>query len=224
MAARRGNGTAGPSVLKPRFRGRLHQGAFFVAVPAGIALVVFAGRWTVRFAAAVYALSLVGLFASSAAYHRLKWSPKALVRMRRLDHSMIFLLIAGTYTPFSLLALHGAYRIVILALVWAGAIAGIVVKLVSMERLSALGGTLYIVLGWLIILALPQLARSLSLLALSLTVAGGLLYTAGAIVLLRRRPDPNPAIFGYHEVWHSMVVAAGACHYAAIALLVGAAG
>ncbi|MBI4728732.1 MAG: hemolysin III family protein [Acidobacteria bacterium] len=212
-----------PALPKPRLRGRFHEIAFFLAVPAGAALVLAARRGTVRFAVAVYALSLAGLFGSSAAYHRLDWSARALRRMRRLDHSMIFLLIAGTYTPFSMLALHGAWRIAVLAGVWAGAIAGIVLKLVKIDGLRALGGTLYIALGWIAVIALPQMVRGLRAVPGALIVAGGVLYTAGAVVLLRRRPDPNPRVFGYHEIWHSMVIGASACHYAAILMMVRAA-
>jgi hemolysin III len=133
---------------------------------------------------------------------------------------MIFLLIAGTYTPFSLLVLDGVWAAVLLVAVWAGALFGIGVKLVGIEKMRKLGGALYIILGWLAVLAAPKFVTRLSLAVLTLIVAGGLLYTLGAIVLLRRRPDPNPAVFGYHEIWHVMVVAASLCHYVAIMLLV----
>jgi hemolysin III len=164
-------------------------------------------------------VSLACLYGSSALYHRLKWSPRALIRMRRLDHSMIFVLIAGSYTPFSLLVLHGAWSVTILALAWAGAIAGIAIKVLSIDRLRVLGGTMYIALGWLVIIALPQLVHGLSTTALALFFTGGVLYTSGAVVLWRRWPDPSPKWFGYHEVWHSMVIAASFCHYAAIMIL-----
>jgi hemolysin III len=209
-----------PTVLKPRFRGRLHQIAFFFAIPQGIALVATAVGFAARLAAAVYALSLAGLYGVSALYHRLRWTPRALARMRRLDHSMIFLLIAGTYTPVSLLVLHGVWSIALLGVVWAGAVAGVLLKVLGMERTRKITGALYIVLGWTAVLAAPWFVTRMSPAVLSLIVAGGILYTLGAIVLLRRRPDPNPAVFGYHEIWHVAVVAAGLCHYAAIFLLV----
>jgi hemolysin III len=139
--------------------------------------------------------------------------------MRSLDHSMIFVLIAGTYTPFGILALHGAWQIGVLAAVWVGAALGIALKLVRIAGLDRLGTALYIVLGWTAILALPQVLREVATLPLVFTVAGGLLYTSGAIILYRRRPDPKPLVFGYHEVWHTLVVLASLCHYTAIMLL-----
>jgi hemolysin III len=210
----------GVGETKPRWRGRLHQFAFFFSIPQGIAIVVAGAGWVTRTAAAVYALSLSGLYGVSALYHRLKWSPKALVRMQRLDHSMIFVLIAGTYTPVSLLVFDSVWSRVLLGVVWAGTIGGIVMKVWGMERTRHITGAMYIVLGWLAVLAAPWFVQRMSPLVLSLIAAGGVLYTLGAIVLLRRRPDPSPLVFGYHEVWHVMVVTAGACHYAAIMLLV----
>jgi hemolysin III len=205
---------------KPRWRGRLHQIAFIVSIPQGLALVVAAASMVSRVSAAVYALSLSGLYGVSASYHRIGWTPKALGRMRKLDHSMIFVLIAGTYTPFSVIVLDGVWSTVLLAAVWAGALFGIGVKLMGVDRMRKLGGALYIILGWLAVLATPQFVPRLGLGVMALIVAGGVLYTLGAIVLLRRRPDPSPAVFGYHEVWHVMVVAASLCHYAAVMWLV----
>jgi hemolysin III len=207
-----------PSV--PRFRGRLHQAAFFVAVPAGVALVIAAPTALSRTAAAIYAMSLAGLYGTSALYHRMPWSPRAKGWMKRLDHSMIFVLIAGTYTPFSLLVLSGTWRAVVLSVVWAGAAVGIVLKMVRIEGLKALAATLYIGLGWMVVVASPQMIRGLPPAAVALLATGGILYTTGAIVLATRRPDPSPAVFGYHEVWHAMVVAASLCHFAAVFLVV----
>ncbi|MGH2758494.1 MAG: PAQR family membrane homeostasis protein TrhA [Actinomycetota bacterium] len=211
---------ATPQLPKPRFRGRLHQIAFFLAVPQGIALVATAAGWLARLAAATYALSLAGLLGVSALYHRLTWTPKALSRMRRLDHSMIFVLIAGTYTPVSLLVLRGPWAIALLGVVWAGAVTGVLLKQLGLERTRKITGTMYIVLGWAAVIAAPWLVARMSAAVLSLIVAGGLLYTLGAIVFARKRPDPNPAVFGYHEDWHVAVVAASLCHYVAILLLV----
>ena len=207
---------------KPRLRGRLHQIAFFASIPGGVAIISVAASAASRIGATVYAVSLSGMYGASALYHRLKWSPPALVRMKRLDHSMIFVLIAGSYTPIALLVLHGAWATTILALAWAGAVAGITIKLLSIDRLRAVGGAMYIVLGWLVIAALPQIVHGLSHTGLALLFAGGVLYTSGAAVLWRRWPDPNPKWFGYHEVWHSMVVAGSVCHYVAVLLLLRA--
>jgi hemolysin III len=204
----------------PRFRGRLHQVAFFVAVPAGIALVAAAPTALSRTAAAIYALSLAGLYGTSALYHRMPWSPRARGWMKRLDHSMIFVLIAGTYTPFSLLVLTGAWRTVLLSVVWAGAALGIILKMVVIDGLKTLAATLYIGLGWMVVAASPQMVRGLPPVATALLAIGGVLYTTGAIVFATRRPDPSPAVFGYHEVWHAMVVGASLCHFAAVSLVV----
>src|SRR3989442_546868 len=146
----------------PRFRGRLHQITFFVTIPAGIVLIARARGASEWVSAGVYALTLTGLFATSAAYHRINWSQAARLRMRLLDHSMIYLLIAGTYTPFALLALDGWWRIGLLAAAWAGALFGITVKLVGIEKLAKLGGTLYIVLGWIIVFAFPKIVTNIS--------------------------------------------------------------
>jgi hemolysin III len=166
----------------------------------------------------IYGLSLIGLFGASAAYHRLNWSPGALRWVRSLDHSMIFLLIAGTYTAFGVLLLRGLWQLV-LVVVWTGALVGITLKLIKVDGFSRVGGTLYIGLGWMGIVALPQVLSESGALALVLTVAGGLMYTFGTVVLLRRSPDPKPLVFGYHEIWHALVVAASTCHYVAITLL-----
>ena len=201
-------------------RGRLHEVAFFVSIPAGVALVALADTGKARFAAAVFAVGLAGVFGASAAYHRVAWSAPALRRMKRLDHSMIFILIAGTYTPLCLLALDGVWGVAMLATVWAGAITGIVLKQVDIDGMKRLSGFLYIALGWVSIVVLPQLFRNMSVTGSVLVVAGGLLYTLGAIVFATKRPDPNPAVFGYHEIWHAFTAGAGLCHYAAVLLLI----
>ena len=201
-------------------RGRLHEIAFFVSVPLGIALIVLANTGKARFAAVVFTTGLAGVFGASAAYHRVAWSDPARRRMKRLDHSMIFVLIAGTYTPLCLLALNGVWSVVMLATVWAGAITGIVLKQVNIDGLRRVSGFLYISLGWVSIVTLPQLFHTLSGAAFTLVVAGGLLYTLGAVVFAVKRPDPNPAVFGYHEIWHAFTAGAGLCHYSAVLLLV----
>ena len=204
---------------KPRFRGKIHQAAFLVSIPAGLVLVAVAPTTKARVSAIIFALCLTGMYGISAAYHIVPWSPRAAQRMKRLDHSMIFLLIAGTYTPFSLLVLPSPWSVVILSLAWTGAAVGIVLKFIRIDGLHVPTGALYITLGWMAIIVLPQIFRGLSGPEITLLLFGGLLYTAGAVVLARHWPDPRPSVFGYHEIWHSMGVAAGACHYALIFLL-----
>jgi hemolysin III len=211
-----------PNVARPILRGRLHQVAFFVSIPAGIALVALARATTARVGAVVFAATLTGLYGVSAAYHRGQWSVSAQRLMKHLDHSMIFVFIAGTYTPVCLLALRPAWGITLLALAWTGAAVGVLITVLRLERWGAVGFVMYLVLGWLAIVATPQLLHALSRPELALLVIGGVLYTVGAVVLARRRPDPRPAVFGYHEVWHTFVVGANACHFALVALLVRA--
>jgi hemolysin III len=205
---------------KPLLRGRFHQAAFVAAIPAGVALVLSSPNPRARLAALIYAISLAGLYGTSSAYHRLPWSPRAHAWMKRLDHSMIFVLIAGTYTPLALLVLQGAWSVVVLCVVWAGALLGIALKMVRIEHMKTLAAALYISLGWLAIVAAPQLFRGLSGVAIGLMLAGGILYTTGSIVLATHRPDPSPRVFGYHEIWHAFVVAASVCHFALITLIV----
>jgi hemolysin III len=205
---------------KPRFRGRIHQIAFFTSLPAGVALVVLAEGWQARVAALVYAVSLTAVLGSSAAYHRGSWTPPALRRMKRLDHSMIFVLIAGSYTPVALLVLHGPWTVVILSVVWAGAAAGVTLKLIRIDGFHAITGVLYMTLGWLALVVFPQMIHGMPRSGLVLAVLGGLLYTAGAIVFATKRPDPAPSVFGFHEVWHAFMTAAAVCHFAMIVILV----
>src|SRR5262245_13761359 len=210
------------ATVKPRLRGRLHQLAFFVSIPAGITLVALAQGVEARISAAIFAVSLSGLYGVSAAYHRGRWSDRVRTTMQRLDHSMIFVLIAGSYTPITLLALRPAWGVTLLALAWTGAAMGVLITVLRMERWPHVGFAMYLVLGSLAVLAAPQLIHALSGIELALLVTGGVLYTVGAIVLASKRPDPHPAIFGYHEVWHTFVVTAGASHFALILMLVRA--
>lgn len=189
----------------------------------GVFLVAVSRTGLARTATAVYAVSLNALYGISASYHRLSWSPRARLLMRRLDHSTIFVLIAGTYTPFSLLALRGAWRISILSIVWGVALVGIMLKMVHIERMDIAGMILYLGLGWTVLVALPQLLPRLDAAGIALLFAGGILYTVGAILFALGRPDPNPQVFGYHEVWHSMVIGGSVCHYVVILLLATAA-
>lgn len=204
---------------KPRLRGRLHQGAFIASIPAGVILVLVAPPGRARVACLIYALTAIGLFGVSAAYHLGDWSEEANARMRRLDHSMIFVLIAGTYTPFCLLVLPRTAGLVSLAIVWTGAAIGVATKFYRVD-LHVLSGFMYIGLGWVAIATLPALLRGLDDVQTVLLILGGALYSLGALVLATNKPNPWPATFGYHEVWHSMTIAAAACQYATILLVV----
>jgi hemolysin III len=205
-------------VVKPRLRGVSHQYAFFVALAAGAALVVLARGGEARVAAGVYALSLSAMFGASALYHRIDWSPRPAAWLRRLDHSMIFVLVAGTYTPFAVLVLAPALGWTVLAVVWGGALVGIVISLLWIDAPRWLTALLYVALGWVSIVVMPQLWDRAGVLAVALMATGGLLYTAGAVVYARRRPDPAPRVFGYHEVFHVLVIAAAAVHFTAVAV------
>ncbi len=206
--------------LKPRLRGVLHQYAFVVAAVAGAILVAAAESAHARIAVAVYAVSVAAMFGSSALYHRITWPPSRRRQLRRLDHAMIYAVIAGTYTPFGTLALSGSLRVAVLAVVWAGALAGIVVAFAWPHRPDWVEAVGAVALGWIGIVVLPQLVEAVGVTAVGLVLAGGLLYTAGSLVYARRRPDPIPAVFGYHELFHALVVVAAACQYAAIASFV----
>jgi hemolysin III len=205
-------------LVKPRLRGVSHQYAFYVALAAGAALVVLARGGEARVAVGVYALSLSAMFGASALYHRIDWSPRPAAWLRRLDHSMIFVLVAGTYTPFAVLVLAPALGWTVLAVVWGGALVGIVISLLWIDAPRWLTALLYVALGWVSIIVMPQLWDRAGVLAVAMLATGGLLYTAGAVVYARRRPDPSPRVFGYHEVFHVLVIAAAAVHFAAVAV------
>jgi len=205
---------------RPLWRGKMHAWAFFLAIPAVVALVVVASGAAATVGASIYAASLLGLFGTSAAYHRLAQSPKARRVMQRLDHSMIYLLIAGTYVPLCLVALPPEWGIPMLAIVGGLAIIGVVLKLAAFERLPWLEYGLYLVMGWAAIVAGPALYQHLTAPQMALIIAGGVAYTMGCPVLFTRRPDPWPTTFGYHEVWHVFVVVAAALHFAAVANVV----
>ena len=195
--------------LKPRLRGVLHQWAFVVSLAAGIGLVLAAESARARVAMAVYALSVAALFGTSAVYHRVNWRTLGARRwMRRLDHTMIFVLIAGTYTPFALLVLHGTLATAILITAWGAALLGAVFKLLWIDAPGWLDASTYVAVGWIAIAAVVTLAL------------GGVLYSVGAVIYARKRPDPVPAVFGYHELFHLLVIAAAALQYAVIAFWV----
>lgn len=187
----------------------------------GVVLVVAAPAGRATLATAIYAVSVAALFGVSALYHRITWASADARRwMRRLDHTMIFFLIAGTYTPFCLLVLDGTLATAILCAVWGGALAGIVLNLVWIDSPKWVTAVVYVSVGWVAIIAFPDLTSELGVMAIVLLGLGGLLYTLGAVVYARKKPDPSPAVFGYHEIFHALVIAAAALQYAVIAFYV----
>ena len=207
---------AAPPRQKPLLRGVSHQIAAGVALAGFVALLLVAPGPRARVGALVYGLSLVGLFSVSALYHRPTWSPRARLWMRRLDHSAIFLLIAGTFTPICLLV--GDRRAhVMLAVVWVGAGLGILRALLWPRAPRALATGLYLMLGWAAVPLVPAMYRAIGPVSLGLLAGGGLLYSIGAVIYATRRPDPFPRVFGYHEVFHALVVAAAGLHFAVAA-------
>jgi hemolysin III len=205
---------------RPAWRGVLHSWAFFLAIPAGVLLIVFADGAAARTAAAIYTATLLIVFGTSASYHRLAQSYRARHIMQRLDHGMIYLLIAGTYAPICLVALPPEWGIPLFASIGAIGLLGMVIKLAAIQRLQWLAYALYPVMGWAAVVATPALRSSMSSLQIGLVVAGGLAYTIGFPVLLLKRPDPWPRVFGYHEVWHGFTVLAAVLHFGAVALVV----
>jgi hemolysin III len=206
--------------VPPRFRGVLHQTAFFVAVAAGVVVSASAEGARTTVAAAVFTGSVALMLGASALYHRVTWSPRVRPWIRRLDHAGIYLLIAGTYTPVGLLTLEGALRTVVLAIVWTGAAAAIVLKFAWVTAPKWLSAVIGIALGWVGVLAVPQLVDHAGVAAFALLLAGGLAYTLGALVYALKRPNPAPAVFGYHEVFHALTLVAVACQYVAISFWV----
>jgi len=203
--------------VKPRFRGVSHEWAFFLSIGLGIALLTLADTTLKLVAVAIYSISLCGLFGTSALYHRINWrTSKARMLMRRLDHSMIFLLIAGTVTPFALLTMNGTWSTAILVAVWAAAALGIMIELLWTTSPKWVSALIYVLVGWIGAVAFPHIIGTAGIWAGVLIAAGGLLYTAGAVIYATGRPDPNPALFGYHEVFHLFVIGAAGLHFAAI--------
>jgi hemolysin III len=207
-------------VNRPLLRGVIHQAAFFVAVGVGAVVVPFAHGTRDSVAAAIFAGSVVAMLGASALYHRVTWSSRMRPWMRRLDHAGIYLLIAGTYTPVGLLVVHGVLRNVILVVVWSGAVAAIVLKFVWVAAPKWLSAVTGLAVGWAGVAAMPQVVRHAGWAAFALLAVGGLAYSAGAIVYALRRPDPVPAVFGYHELFHALTIVAVTCQYIAIAFFV----
>jgi len=205
--------------VKPKLRGWIHEGAFPVSVLAGAVLVALASGGRERVALLIYAISLSALLGTSALYHRVNWKRPSTRRwMRRLDHSMIFLLIAGTLTPFALLVLDGSLATTVLVAVWVGAAAGILVELVWTDSPKRVSVGVYLAVGWIGAIAFPSIVAEAGIGAGALIAAGAVMYTVGAVIYALQRPDPKPAVFGYHEIFHVLVVAAAAAHFTAIAI------
>lgn len=196
-----------------------HQWAFFVALAAGTALIAAAPRD--RLPVAIYVASLSAMLGTSALYHRRTWSPVRRAVMRRLDHTMIFVLVAGTYTPVVTATLHGGSETALLIVAWCGALAGVVLTWVWPTAPRWVVAGAYIALGWVAVIAMPDIADQAGWGAVALLALGGVLYTMGAVVYARQRPDPRPAVFGFHEVFHVFVLAAAAAHFAAVTICVG---
>ena len=205
---------------KPRLRGVLHQAAFSVALVIGTLLVVSADGTRASVAASVFAGSVAAMLGMSALYHRITWSPRVRPWMRRLDHAGIYLLIAGSYTPVGLLTLAGRMRVVVLAVVWSGALLAIGLKFAWVTAPKWVSVVIAIALGWVGVVAMPDVWRHAGPAAAALLAGGGVAYTAGAIVYARKRPDPVPLVFGYHELFPALTLVAVTCQYVAIAFFV----
>jgi hemolysin III len=205
--------------VKPRLRGVFHELGFYAALALGTALVVTAHSGRPRLAAAVFAGSVAFCFGASALYHRPMWRPPIRAWLARLDHAGVFLLIAGTYTPFGLLVMSEGWAVPVLTIVWAGALVATLLKLFWFGAPKWLSAAIGLALGWVSVAAFSQLLK-VPLPGLVLVVVGGLLYTLGALVYASRRPDPVPHVFGYHELFHVLTLGAVGCQYAAIAFFV----
>jgi hemolysin III len=206
--------------VKPLLRGVLHQGAFFVAVVIGVLVTVYAEGTRATVGALIFAASVVGMLGASTLYHRVTWTPPMRLRMRRLDHAGIYLLIAGTYTPVALMVVHGTTGRIVLAVVWCGSLAAIALKFLWDEAPKWLSAVIALALGWVGIFAMPQVWSHAGAAAVVLLGIGGLAYTIGALVYAFRRPQLRPEIFGYHELFHALTLVAVACQYVAIAFFV----
>lgn len=207
-----------PSYLwpRPKYRGFLHAAGALAVVPLGALMLTSVDDNRARLAAAVYVVSQLVVFSTSATYHLLAKSPKARRRMQLADHSMIYLLIAGTWAPICLLVLPPDEGNRYLFAVGTAAAIGIGLKLFGVHRFPRSSNSIYVAMGWAGLLALPAIAANIAPAALALLAAGGLAYSVGALVLMMKRPDPRPTIFGYHEIWHGCTVAASACHFAMV--------
>lgn len=211
------------AAARPRARGWIHLYSAYVAAAVGITLIVMAATTVgggAAAACAIYAATVVGLFGTSATYHRHVWlSPRSHRWMKRADHSMIFVFIAGTYTPFAVLTMPPRTATLVLAVVWSGAALGVALKMAWPTAPRWLGVPIYLALGWVAVFFMPEIARGGGAAALVLLIIGGLLYSAGAVFYATKHPTGWPKTFGYHEFFHSFVTAAAICHCVAIWLI-----
>ncbi len=198
----------------------MHHYAFFVSLPLGLLLVVSAPTTLARVAAAFLAASSSAMFGISAVYHRITWSANQRARMARVDHAMIYVLIASTYTAYALLELGGWQGVVVLIAVWVGAAAATASKVLRISRTKTIDASVGLALGSVGVVMLPELLHRVGAPGIGVALAGGALYAAGAVVYALRRPNPRPAVFGYHEIFHALVVAGAACQFAAVAFFV----
>lgn len=212
--------SGGLDLVKPRLRGVLHEVAFFLSLGSGTALVWVAPTAGSKLVMLLYAASLSALFGVSALFHRHTWGPGGRRRMRRADHSTIFVAIAGSCTAVVGTALSGWARITVLVIVWGGAAAGIALRQLWLDAPKWVIAVPYVVVGWSPLVVLPQLLHALGVAGFVLLVAGGLAYSTGAVVYARKRPDPSPGVFGYHEVFHACTIVGAVLHYILIARLV----
>jgi hemolysin III len=201
----------------PRLRGVTHVYAFYCATVAAATLIVFAPGGVARAAGAVYGIGLCALFGGSALYHRWRWNPRWRPVLQRVDHSTIFVFIAASYTPVCLLVLSGSVRWIVLVTVWAGALGGVALSVAWITAPRVLASACYVALGWVAIIAFPQLVSTLPTAPVVLIAAGGVLYTVGAGVFAFQRPNPWPKVFGFHEIFHAFVVLAALAHFVALA-------
>jgi hemolysin III len=208
--------------VKPNLRGWLHAVMFPISVVAGVVLVASAPSQEGRISSAIFAITASTLFGVSALLHRGSWSPPVEGLLRRLDHANIYLIIAGTYTPFAVIALPDAEGRILLSIVWAGALAGVIFRVFWVGAQRWLSTTLYVVVGWVAIFFIPELVDGAGVTAVVLIVIGGVLYSLGAVVYAVKRPNPSPDYFGFHEVFHALTVAAYTAHYAAVWIVVHA--
>jgi hemolysin III len=208
---------------KPRWRGASHELAALISPVLGVVLVAVTHTTAARWAALVYTLGVTAMYAASACYHRGRWKPPTRRRLRRLDHSMILVGIAATYTPIAVVGLDSRSARILLGIVWPLSLAGIVVQMVWLNAPRWLVAGLYVVVGWTALAFTPVLWHELGVVTFGLLVCGGVVYSLGARVYAARRPDPLPAVFGFHEVFHALVIAAGLIFYVAIARVILAA-
>ena len=215
-------GAAGAALVapKPRLRGWIHAVAAPIALAAGVVLAVRAPTAAAAVAAGIFVTTAIALFTVSAIYHLGAWSPPVRVILRRIDHANIFFLIAGTYTPLAVLALHGGTRLAILCVAWGGATLGVVFRVALTTVPRWVYVPVYLGIGWAALFVLPQLLSGAGLAALVFVAVGGVLYTLGGVAYGLKRPDPWPRWFGFHEVFHACTVAAFACQYIAVSLVV----